>query len=199
MRPNRSSRRTRNWNRRNENVLTGTRQKDIRKRVQYNPWSVESMLRSIAKRKKSREAEAEGASKGDSIDFNLDGGEGESCKEVDGIIQCFDDPTAEELSEMATEDEAEVKEPFSLRLAESIARRRDRISDRLKDRESRLRPRRTLDLNPENWGKYQKGPSVDLRNPFARARTRSLQRRQARKEGRKKKGTGIKFIKSPSL
>jgi len=151
---------------------------------------IEWLLRRIAQKKELKEGESQGDA--DNVNFDLDGGGGDSCKEVDGKIVCFTDSSAEELSEMATEDEGGDKKPLSLTLADLIKGGRGLRQQSLKNRKKRVGKRRELDLNPDRAREFA------VRNPIARARYKSLQRRLARSEGREKAGEqgGYKIIKA---
>jgi len=155
---------------------------------------IESLLRRVAMRKEMEEGE----SKGDSIDIGNvdfgDGTEGESCKVVDGKVQCASYGTSkEDLSEMATEDEKGERKPFSLVLADLIKGTRDLRQKSLENRMKRVGERREIDLNPDRAREFA------VRNPFARARYRSLQRRLARSKGREDAGSNMQFVESPEF
>tara|TARA_R110002020_G_scaffold134817_3_gene301052 strand:- start:56 stop:655 length:600 start_codon:yes stop_codon:yes gene_type:complete len=150
---------------------------------------IESLLRRIAMRQELKEGESKGDSLGsEGVDFSM-GSEGESCTEVDGEIVCFTDASAEELGEMATEDERGEGKPLSLVLADLIKGGRDVRQSSLKKRKKRVGKRREL---------YSKDKQLGMRNPLARARYKSLQRRLARSEGREEAGEegGYQVIKA---
>ena len=75
---------------------------------------IEALLRRIAQRQELKEGESDGDSISlGNVDFG-DGTEGESCKIVDGKVQCASYGTSsEDLGEMATEDEKGDKKPVS--------------------------------------------------------------------------------------
>jgi hypothetical protein len=155
---------------------------------------IESLLRRIAMRKEIEEGE----SKGDSMDIGDvdfgDGTQGESCKVVDGKVQCASYGTSkEDLSEMATEDEKGERKPFSLVLADLIKGIREGRQESLKRRMKRVGPRREIDLDPDPAREFA------VRNPFARARYRSLQKRLARSKGREDAGSNVQFVESPEF
>ena len=167
--------------------LTQRQISDIRNR-QSAP--IESLLRRMAARKELKEGESEGNYIGD-VDFG-DGTQGESCQEVNGEIQCASyDTSSEDLGEMATEDEKGEKKPFSLVLADLIQSGRQARQKSLKSRRSRVGRRRELDLAP-----FDRARLVEVRNPIARARYKSLQRRLARSQGREDAGANIKNMGS---
>ena len=97
--------------------------------------------------------------------------------------------SAEELGEMATEDERGEGKPLSLVLADLIKGGRDVRQSSLKKRKKRVGKRREL---------YSKDKQLGMRNPLARARYKSLQRRLARSEGREEAGEegGYQVIKA---
>tara|TARA_B100000424_G_scaffold174518_1_gene134731 strand:+ start:395 stop:973 length:579 start_codon:yes stop_codon:yes gene_type:complete len=152
---------------------------------------IESLLRKIAQRKELKEGE----SKGDSIslgDVNFgDGTEGESCKIVDGKVQCASyGPSKEDISEMATEDEKGDKKPFSLVLADIIKGGRDLRQDFLKSQKKYFGKRREVDIDPD------RGSATLVRNPFARALYKRAERKLAKSEGRESAGEGKQFVGS---
>ena len=164
--------------------------KKLREIEERQEAPIESLLRRIAMRKELKEGESEG----DSIDIGNvdfgDGTEGESCKVVDGKVQCASYGTSsEDLSEMATEDEEGEEKPLSLVLADLIKGGRDVRQSSLKKRLKKVGKRREL---------YSKDKQFGMRNPLARARYKSLQRRLARSEGREDAGEegGYQVIKA---
>lgn len=155
---------------------------------------IESLLRRIAMKKELEKGE----SKGDSMDIGDvdfgDGTQGESCKVVDGKVQCASYGTSsEDLSEMATEDEKGDKKPFSLVLADLIKGVREGRQSSLESRMKRVGKRREVDLDPDRAREFA------VRNPFARARYKSLQKRLARSKGREDAGSNIQFVASPEF
>jgi len=167
------------------------KEQDIRSRQEA---PIESLLRRIAMRKEIEEGE----SKGDSMDIGDvdfgDGTKGESCKVVDGKVQCASYGTSsEDLSEMATEDEKGDKKPFSLVLADLIKGVREGRQSSLESRMKRVGKRREVDLDPDRAREFA------VRNPFARARYKSLQKRLARSQGREDAGSNIQFVASPEF
>ena len=95
---------------------------------------------------------------------------------------------------MATEDERGDKKPFSLVLADLIQSGRQARQKSLKSRRSRVGRRRELDLAP-----FDRARLVEVRNPLARARYKSLQKRLARSQGREDAGSNIQFVASPEF
>jgi len=149
---------------------------------------IESLLRRMAARKELKKGESEGDNIVDlgDVDFG-DGTQGESCQVVDGKIQCASyDTSSEDLGEMATEDEKGDRKPFSLAIADSIKGFRDARQKGLKNRMKRVGRRRELDLAP-----FDRSRVIEVRNPIARARYKSLQRRLARSQGREDAGGNI--------
>ena len=148
---------------------------------------IESLLRRMALKKELKKGESKGDA--DDVNFDLEGGGGEPCTEVDGKTVCFTDASAEELGEMATEDERGEGKPLSLVLADLIKGGRDVRQSSLKKRKKRVGKRREL---------YSKDKQLGMRNPLARARYKSLQRRLARSEGREEAGEegGYQVIKA---
>tara|TARA_R100001594_G_scaffold16704_1_gene34355 strand:- start:21 stop:635 length:615 start_codon:yes stop_codon:yes gene_type:complete len=153
---------------------------------------IEALLRRIAMRQELKEGESEGdAFSSESVDFGS-GSEGESCREVDGKIVCgaygYDQGDAADSA--AGEDRE--KKPLSLVLADLIKEGRDVRQSSLKKRLKKVGKRRELDLDPS------RSEQKLIRNPLARARYKSLQRRLARSEGREKAGEdgGYQVIKA---
>jgi len=150
---------------------------------------IESLLRRIAMKQELKEGESEGDSMdiGD-VDFGS-GSEGESCREVDGKIVCgsygYDQGDAADSA--AGEDRE--KKAMALILADLIQDTRDVRQSSLKDRLKRVGKRREV---------YSKDKQYGMRNPIARARYKSLQRRLARSEGREDAGEegGYQVIKA---
>jgi len=150
----------------------------------------------MAERKRLKEGESEGDNIVDlgNVDFG-DGTQGESCKEVDGKIQCASyDTSSEDLGEMATEDEEGDRKPFSLAIADAIRGFRDARQKSLQNRMTRVGKRRELDLAP-----FDRSRLIEVRNPIARARYKSLQRRLARSKGREDAGSNMQFVESPEF
>ena len=150
---------------------------------------IESLLRRIAMKQELKEGESEGDALSDfSVDFGS-GSEGESCREVDGKIVCgaygYDQGDAADSA--AGEDRE--KKAMALILADLIQDTRDVRQSSLKDRLKRVGKRREL---------YSKDKQHGIRNPIARARYKSLQRRLARSEGREEAGEdgGYQVIKA---
>jgi hypothetical protein len=154
---------------------------------------IEAFLRRIALKKEQEKGESKGDA--DDVNFDLEGGGGESCTEVDGKTVCFTDASAEELGEMATEDEKGDRKPFSLALADIIKGGRDLRQDFLRGQKKFFGKRREVDLDPD------RGRSAMVRNPFARALYRRAQRKLAKSEGREDAGAygGFQIIKSPTF
>jgi hypothetical protein len=154
---------------------------------------IESLLRRIAMKQELKEGESKGAIEDSTggVDFSM-GSEGESCKEVDGKIVCgaygYDQGDAADSA--AGEDRK--KKSMALMFADLIKGVRDARQTSLKNRKKRVGKRRELDLNPDPAREFS------IRNPFARARYKSLQRRLARSEGREDAGEkgGYKIIKA---
>jgi len=171
-------------------VLKGNRSvsrsklKDIKER-QIAP--LESLLRKIVMKQELKKGESEGDSiSSEGVDFNS-GSEGDSCKEVDGEIACgaygYDQG---DVADSGSEEERD-KKSMALILADLIAGGRDARQASLKNRMKSVGGRREL---------YSKDKQVGARNPFARARYKSLQRRLARSEGREEAGEDIQRIKA---
>tara|TARA_R110000824_G_scaffold124333_2_gene282729 strand:- start:55 stop:621 length:567 start_codon:yes stop_codon:yes gene_type:complete len=152
---------------------------------------IEFLLRRMALKKELKKGESKGDA--DDVNFDLEGGGGESCTEVDGKTVCFTDASAEELGEMATEDEKGDRKPFSLALADMIKGGRDLRQDFLRGQKKFFGKRRELDLDPN------RSSSTMVRNPFARALYKRAQRKLAKSEGREDKAArgGFQIIKSP--
>ena len=173
--------------------LSQSERSKIRKR-QKAP--IESMLRRMAERKRLKEGESEGDDIVDLGDLKFeDGTEGESCKEVNGKIECASyGPSKEDVQDMATEDEGGDRKPFSLAIADAIKGFRDARQKSLQNRMTRVGRRRELDLAP-----FDRSRLIEVRNPIARARYKSLQRRLARSKGREDAGSNMQFVESPEF
>tara|TARA_R110001583_G_scaffold110181_1_gene259148 strand:- start:17914 stop:18507 length:594 start_codon:yes stop_codon:yes gene_type:complete len=148
---------------------------------------IEALLRRIAMNQELKEGESKGDSSGsEGVDFNS-GLEGESCREVDGKTVCgaygYDQGDAADSGSGEDRD----KKSMALILADLIQGGRDARQSSLKNRMNRVGERREL---------YSKDKQVGMRNPFARARYKSLQRRKARSEGREEAGEDIQRIKA---
>ena len=147
---------------------------DIRDR-QIAP--IERMLRNIGMNKKTRD-----------VMDPPDAGEDTVCTEEG----CFVKPSQETV-EAFNDPKNQAKDPLALRIANWMAKQRQSRQDRLGDRMTRTQKRTTLATDPRR-GEYR-----EFRNPFARARYRRLQRKEARSEGRSDAGGGIQYIKSPTF
>ena len=173
-------------------VLKGNRSvsrsklKDIKER-QVAP--LESLLRKIVMKQELKEGESEGDSiSSEGVDFNS-GSEGDSCREVDGEIVCGAyDSDQGDAADSGSEKDRE-KKSMALILADLILGGRDARQESLKNRMKNVGGRREL---------YSKDKQVGMRNPIARARYRSLQRRLARSEGREDaaENSGFQAIKA---
>tara|TARA_A100001201_G_scaffold1761_5_gene4521 strand:+ start:4414 stop:4992 length:579 start_codon:yes stop_codon:yes gene_type:complete len=152
---------------------------------------IEALLRRIAQRQELKEGESDGDSISlGNVDFG-DGTEGESCKIVDGKVQCASYGTSsEDLGEMATEDEKGDRKPFSLVLADLIKGGRDLRQDFLKSQKKYFGGRREVDINPD------RSEATMIRNPFARALYRRAQKKLAKSEGRESAAQGIQNLGS---
>ena len=152
---------------------------------------IEALLRRIAQRQELKEGESDGDSISlGNVDFG-DGTEGESCKIVDGKVQCASYGTSsEDLGEMATEDEKGDRKPFSLVLADLIKGGRDLIQDFLKSQKKYFGKRREVDINPD------RSEATLIRNPFARALYRRAQKKLAKSEGRESAAQGMQNLGS---
>ena len=165
--------------------LSRTKLRNIKER-QVAP--IETLLRRIAMNQELKEGESDGdavASTGQ-VDFSF-GSEGDSCKEVDGKTVCgaygYDQGDA---ADSASGEDRE-KKPTALVLADLIQGARDARQKSLTSRMKNVGKRREL---------YSKDKQFGIRNPIARARYKSLQRRKARSEGREEAGDGIQRIKA---
>ena len=100
---------------------------------------------------------------------------------------CFVKPSQETV-EAYNDPKNQPKDPLALRMANWMAKQRRDRQDRLADRKSNVLKRTTLETDPRR-GEYR-----EFRNPFARARYRSLQRKEARSKGRSDAGGGPQYI-----
>ena len=136
---------------------------------------IERMLRNMAEKKRRKEGESEGDvysfENNDVQDMTTGGCGPEGCAAFD---------------ESSGEAGFEAKEPLSLRLANSIAGFRQGRQDWMMDKKATAnRHRDFVVTNPNTRQTTYLG-----KNPFARARYKSLQRRIARSEGREAAGGG---------
>ena len=120
------------------------------------------------------------------VDFSF-GSEGDSCKEVDGKIVCGSYGYDQGAAADSASGEDREKKPIALVLADLIQGARDARQKSLTSRMENVGKRREL---------YSKDKQFGIRNPFARARYKSLQRRLARSEGREEAGEGIQRIEA---
>tara|TARA_R110000823_G_C15670187_1_gene473043 strand:- start:61 stop:624 length:564 start_codon:yes stop_codon:yes gene_type:complete len=158
--------------------VSRTKLKAIKNR-QIAPF--ESLLRGIVAKQELKKGESKGDSiSSEGVDFNS-GSEGESCREVDGKTVCgaygYDQGDAADSGSEKDRD----KKSIALILADLISERRDGRQSSLENRMKNV-TRREL---------YSKNKQFGMRNPFARARYRSLQKKLARSEGRE---NAAKFI-----
>lgn len=145
--------------------VKGTRLSNIKNR-QIAP--IERMLRKIGEHQKYKD-----------VKDAPDGGEGEMVCTEEGCEQGGAD--AEKSAEL-NDPKLDAKDPLALRVANFISDRRQARQDRLRRRKNRTSKRTTLRVGP------MEDPIGYIRNPFARARYRRLQRKIARSEGRELAG-----------
>lgn len=138
---------------------------------------IERLLRRIGKRKKER-----------AVTDPPDAGEETVCTEEG----CYVKPSKDTI-EAYNDPKNQPKDPLSLRIADFIARKRVERQEDLASKKSKAQRRATLATDPRR-GEYR-----EFRNPFARARYRSLQRREARSKGRSAAGQGLQYIQSPEF
>ena len=155
--------------------VSKTRQDNIRDR-QIAP--IERMLRQMGENKKFKEQVAAGASEGDVYSFN-DG-------EQDMVTGDCGEGGCAAFDEEGGEAEFIPKEPLSLRLADKIAGFRDSRQDWMKNKKATANKHRDFGFTNPNT----RQTTYIGKNPFARARYKSLQRRIARSEGRGTAGGG---------
>ena len=154
--------------------LKGVSRTKLRKIEDRQFAPIERILRKMGERKQLKHQLAKGASRGDVYSF--DDGEQDMVTGSCGPEGCaaFDEYGGE------SEHGKEKKPPLSLRLANSIAGFRDSRQDWMRNKKATANKHRDfLHTNPNTRQTTYIG-----KNPFARARYKSLQRRIARSEGR---------------